>query len=486
MLNTGKLLLVWFSLLLVGGCANPAWTTAGRIVPPAYNVCPLEGKWTVIQDLGSEGYSEETNLQAEGSYAQFSREIAILGSDVWKKTSYKIKKVNSTDYLMTRYIALDSYLASINKEVDVVTIFADSNYLGEFMKIDGSTVISFVQNKVLLLEKVADHADDPRSVANANIIDANQYNNLGTSGIFMGLKIPEDNDYIYKTIWVAADDKKLRPVLSRNNIFFPRRSGFWELQVRSGLNKGEIAAQLSARNVAAKDSAAVKDKVFLKQAQATTNPKVIDYIGNDYVAIENNIAGTNKLQVLPVDNLSSQIGIKVSDLLGDQGLTAYRSAREQALRTLHDEGIAAADDDMSEDNFGLTRKNGHWHLQGRINYQSNGAPGIREFNINFIPPASLILYDTLYLSWQNIKDRVPNALDAFTSPNKDIALIETKNKLYIFGISGEQLDSAPLGEMELKEGTTVIMAEWATGFYVDNWERTFLDTGAQVAKDSAS
>ncbi len=480
MLNTSKLLLVWFSLLLVGGCVDPSWTTAGRIVPPVYNVCPLEGKWIVIQDLGSEGYFGKTSLEAEDSYAQFSREFAILGSNVWNKTSYKIKKVNSTDYLMTRYTALDSYLASIDKEVDVVTIFADSNYLGEFMIIDDSTIISFVQNKVQLLKKVADHADDLLSVANANIIDTNQYSNPGTSGIFIGLKIPDNNDYIYKTIWVAADDKMLRPVLSRNNIIFPRRSGFWELQVRRVLGKGEITDELFAHNVAAKDSAIVKGKVLLKQAQPITNTKVIDYIGNDYVAIENSIAGNNKLQVLPVDNLSSQIGIKVSDLLGDQGLTAYRSAREQALRTLHDEGIAAADEDMSEDNLGLTRKNGHWHLQGRINYPSNGRPGTREFNINFTPPVSLIVYDTVYLSWQNIKDRVPNALDAFTSPNQDIVIIETKNKLYIFGISGEQLDSIPLGEIELKEGAAVVMAEWATGSYVDNWERTFLATGAQL------
>ncbi len=485
MLNMGKLWLVLFSLLFVGGCVNPAWTTTGRIVPPVYNVCPLEGKWTVIQALGSEGYSGKTILETEGSYAQFSREFAILGSNVWKKTSYKIKKVNSTDYLMTRYTALDSYLASINKEVEVVTIFADSNYLGEFMIIDDSTIISFVQNKMLLLKKVADHADDPRSVANANIMDTNQYSNSGTSGIFIGLKIPDKNDYSYKTIWVAADDKKLRPVLSRNNIVFPRKSGFWELQVRRVQNKKEITDELSARNVAAKDSAIVKGKVLLKQAQPTTNSKIIDYIGNDYVAIENSMAGNNKLQILPVDNLSSPIGIKVADLLGDKGLTAYRSARELALRTLHDEGIAAVDEDMSEDNLGLTRKNGHWHLQGRINYPSNGRPGTRDFNINFTPPASLIVYDTVYLSWQNIKDRVPNALDAFTSPNQDIAIIETKNKLYIFGISGEQLDSVPLGEIELQEGAAVVMAEWATGFYVDNWERTFLTIGAQTVKNSA-
>jgi hypothetical protein len=70
-------------------------------------------------------------------------------------------------------------------------------------------------------------------------------------------------------------------------------------------------------------------------------------------------------------------------------------------------------------------------------------------------------------------------LDAFTSPNKDIAIIVTKNKLYIYGISGDQLDSLPLGEIEMKEGETVIMAEWATGFYVDDWERAFMAGDAQ-------
>lgn len=480
MLDKCKLLPVLLILLSLGGCTNPSWTAAGKIIPPVYNICPLEGKWSVMRNLGSEGYSAKTSFEARGSFLQFSRDTAILGNNVWNKPIYKIKKVKSTDYLMTRYTTLDSYMSSINQKVAVVTVFADSNYLGEFMKINDATVIAFVQNKVLLLHKIADHADDPRSVANATVDDTKQYSDTGTSGIFIGLKIPAHNDYTYKTIWAAVNNKKLHPVLSRNDIYFPRKNGFWELQVQSVLNQGKNEEELYAHNIVVKDSAEAKGKGSAQIASPGSESTVIDYVGNDYVALENHAGGKAKLQILPVDKLSSPIGIKVSDLLGAAGLKAYHGAREQAVQTLYRQGITWLDADTAADNFGLTRKNGHWQLQGRLYYQSNSTTGTMDFNINFLPPANLVFYDTLYPSWQSIKDRVPNALDAFTSPNKDIAIVKTKSKLYFFGINGEQLDSVPLAKIEFKEGTTVIMAEWATGFYVDNWEKNFLTYGAHV------
>lgn len=483
MRNSYRLLLALLSLLLLGGCANPSWTATGKIVPPVYDVCPLEGKWTVAESLAPEEYQGDggTDLPAEGRTAQFTRGFAEWGGCVWNKPSYKIKKVNSTEYLMTRYIALNSYL-SMNKEVDVVTIFANARFLGDFMKIDEDTVIAFVQNRALLLQKTSDLADSRQPVANTHISDTDRESDRDASGIFIGLKIPSGNGYKYETLWVAADDKKLRPVLTRSNIFFPRISGFWELQARN--TSGSGITELFARDIAWKDSADQRapGETSLIQAPKGNTSLAIDYIGNDYIAVENITGGACSFQILPVDKLSSQTGIKVADLLGARGLTAYHSAREQALRSLRDEGIAI-DEATDEENLGLTRKNGHWYLRGGIDYQSSGTPATRDFNINFIPPANLISYDTLYLSWRSIKDRVPNALDAFTSPNQDIAIIETKNKLYIYGISGDQLDSLPLEEIELSEGETIIMAEWATGFYVDDWERAFLSNDAQVVSD---
>jgi hypothetical protein len=464
-------------LLIVGGCA-PAWTTEGKIVAPAYEQCPLEGKWTVSGQPDADGLSTADSQAEESRFFQFSRETAIFGSNVWSTPTYKIKKVDARDYLMTRYTVLDSYLATIDKSVEVVTVFADANYLGEFMKTDEDDAIAFIQNQVLLLHKVAARADDPASIANASSGDINHYNKTGASGVFMGLKIPSQNDYVYQTLWIAADNKKLRPVLSRNDIFFPRKSGFWQLQVKNVQNREGDGKELSARNVAEKEPTPPREKVPAASDYPAAKSIVINYIGNDYAAIEKNTNGIVRLQVLPVDNLSSPIGIKVADLLGPAGLKSYQGGREQAIQILAEQENNFVNADVNQDNFGLTRRNGHWQLQGRVNYNADSTPAAVDYNINFLPPANLVFYDTLYPGWQSIKDRVPNALDAVTSPNKDFAVVKTKSKLYIFSINGEQLNSSPLGEIPLPEGTTIIMAEWATGFYVDDWEKNFSANGA--------
>ena len=485
-----KVFLIGFVLLLTGGCTNLSWTTAGKIIAPIINTCPLEGKWTVIQDLKASENSRGGNQNWEGDSAQFTRDEVILGDYVWINPTYKIKRVNSTDYLMTKYLNLSNSLVPRSEEVNVITISAAENFLGEFMKIDDSKVIAFVQNDVLYLQKVSDQVDNSLARADYKEYITNDQSNLRTSGVLVGLKAPsgsdnpdgQNNNFTYQTLWLASKNKKLYSILTDNDIFFPRSSGFWKLQVsneQSGVKTGD---ELTAHDVTTKILA--KQERSLKSNQKVANKgtlrKTIDYVGNDYVAIENNSADIKSLQVLPVDKISSSGGIKLSDLLGNNGLAAYNSARAQPLRVLGEAGTTVVNEDEFEENFGLTRKNGHWYLQGRINYLNGSTPNYMDYNVNLIPPAKLIYYDTLCLSWQNIKDRIPDAVDAFTSPNRDIALVITKSKLYVYGISANRLDGEPLAKIDMKVGETVVMAEWATGSYVDNWEKAFLANGANV------
>lgn len=475
--------LVAFLVLMLAGCADSSGASAGKIIPPSKS-CPLGGKWTVLQELSSNGNKEVITQQWTGSSVQFAESTVAFGGHVWDNLSYKIKRVNASDYLMTKYVPLSGISIKEAQKVDVITVYAAANFLGEVMKLDDKNMIFFVQNKGLVLKKVSDQADRLGG-ADTNSQELNQDIDEGISGVLLGLRIPSGAGYTYRTLWIAADHHQLHPVLEARQIFFPRTSGFWELKVQDIFSGGKKGSILMARNAAAKPLELNKAKGNGEEASADSSLKAIDYIGNDYVAVERNTDDTNRLQVLPVDKLSSPTEIKVSDLLGNSGLDAYLNAREQAVSALKAEGAAAIDKDESGENFSLTRKNGHWYLVGRINYQNGGTPAQTDFNLKVIPPDNLIFYDTLVLSWHNIKDRVPDAMDAFTSPSKDIALVKTKNKLMIYPIGAEQLEESPLAEINLQEGETVIMAEWATGSYVDNWEKSFLAYGAQALPDGS-
>ncbi|WP_088187480.1 hypothetical protein [Desulfosporosinus sp. FKA] len=475
-----RLLIMVAIIFLLGGCTKLSWTTAGKIVPPVGNVCPLEGKWVVIQDLSSRHSGADDQIWI-GDTAQFTRGAAMLGNYVWNQPSYKIKKVNSTDYLMTKYLMLSSSLVPNNTVIEVTTVSTSENFLGEFIRVDDSKLIAFAENKVLLLKRVSDQVDSSLTAADLDGVNKNQKDKPATSGILLGLKTPGNDGNAYQTFWIAASNGKLHPLLMEKDIFFPRSSGFWFLQVHN-VSTGSIKEdELSARDVSTKISGIETKTMGIIQHDipGKVHQRIIDYVGNDYVAIENKVDGVDQLQVLPVDKISAQEGVKISDLLENSGSVVYNNARAQAIQSLRNKGISSTDNDDREENFGLMRKNGHWYLQGRINYEDGNTPRYLDYNVNLIPPAKMVSYDTLCLSWQNIKDRVPDAMDAFTSPNRDIALIKTKAKLYVYGITNDQLGSEPLTKLNLKEGEAVVMAEWATGSYVDNWEKAFAANGAQ-------
>lgn len=486
MIKRGLLLLLSFLLLTLSGCAEFSGASAGKIIPPSNPVYPLVGKWMVLQASADDGNEDEATWQWVGSDVQFAADAVAFGGQIWDKPSYKIKRVNAADYLMMKSISSAGISLPNTEKVDVITVYAAANYLGEFMKLDDTNMIFFMQNKNLLLKKVADEADSTLSALDTNAQHPNQSLSEGLSGVLLGLRIPSGAGYTYQTLWIAVEGRQLHPVLAAERIFFPRASGFWELDVQDNSAEGETGNILAARNVAAKIPELKKGEAETS-AQVFIDPafRVVNYIGNDYVAIEKRTAGVKQLQMLPVDKLSSPTEIKVSDLLGDNGLNAYLSAREQVVAALSDKGVTSFNRDESGENFGLARKNGHWSFVGRIHYQSGGTFEYTDFDLKIIPPANLIFYDTLALNWHKIKDRVPDALDAFTSPNKDIALVKTKNKLTIYPIGAEQLEENPLAGLDLPEGTTVIMADWATGSYVDSWEKSFLAYGAQALADNS-
>ena len=199
--------------------------------------------------------------------------------------------------------------------------------------------------------------------------------------------------------------------------------------------------------------------------------KRIDYIGNDYISIQVSGKGSyeysdkiwqeNILQILPIDSLPSKKNIKITDLSGDESLGAIELGIQKAMTKLNIEESNILNKHKLLDSFGLVRKMGHWFFKGRINYMLDNEFRYADYNISILPPPKLVIYDELDISWTHIKNKVPGAIDAFTSPNKDIVLVFTKSEIIIYGIERGEIENSPLRRISLKDNETVIMSEWA-------------------------
>ena len=483
-------LLILIFCLTFSGCEYIMGSSAGKIIPPPVKATSFEGKWEVLKTLTQKSSTYGDAGQWSGDDVQFADDAIVLGGQLWMNPSYRIKRVDAEAYLATKNLT-SSDVGDI-KTADVITIYAAGSYLGEFMKIDESNIIFFAQNNELLLKKISDTPDSGLSETYKEAGAVNTENGEMFSGVLIGLRAEtRSGGYAYRTVWIAASPNQLRSVLTAKNIFFPRMSGFWECvseDASEGKTPGNI---LITRNAFLKgpdtppppEQKPPEQKPTEQEAAADQTPPepvlyAIDYIGNDYVSAEYSSGGVSQLGVLPVDSLPSPAKIKVGDLLGENGAVSYENARLAAVIALQKDGISVAPEDQQGENFGLIRDKGHWQLVGRINYQSDGLFDYSDFDMKIIPPTNLVFFDTLALNWNRIKDRVPDALDAFTSPDKNIALVKTKNKIAVYAIGTEQLSENSLGEIELAEGETIVMAEWATAIYVDSWERAFIAYGA--------
>lgn len=266
--------------------------------------------------------------------------------------------------------------------------------------------------------------------------------------------------YSYKTVWIAFSNNELHPVLEKNNlIFLPRKSGFWDVKVNAVSAKSRqediITAKSETSNNVLKQAVPVLDPAKWKNKVGKIT-KCINYIGNDFLSLE--IEGTGKdistgekwyeeiYQTQPVDNLNTLKGLSISDIAGSSAPSILLDDRSTALKQINADKIINSD---FERNFSLVRSVGHWHIRGGINYIQNNTERFIDYSVNIIPSSKIVFYDNLNISWTAIKDRLHEAMDAYTSPDGQLAIILSQSRLYIYRIENGSLSTSPIEKSAL-------------------------------------
>ena len=479
-------------VLTLVGCSISPKESIDIISTPNNKKIPISGTWGVVGAVESDSSKDSTIYEEwKNKTVEFSEEFMVLADYYLNNPRYQIKLVNGREYLLYNHRDFLKEFNIPDEEMEVITVIDKDKYFCEIIIISDSELILSASNYSLHLKKVSDEVSS--SFQYQEIQEESDSNNLlmskntlTRSGILLGLRSDNSEEYSYRTLWIGFKNRIIGSVIETEEIIFPRRSGFWKMEIFTSEADEKTEDHLYAFNISKENPQESRKAPFLDSSdwdgRTGKIQKRIDYIGNDYVSIEvigrggyeysNKSWQENILQILPVDSLPSNKNIKITDLSGDESLGVIELGIQKTMQKLNIKEENLINKYKLLDSFGLTRKMGHWFFKGRINYLIDDEFHYADYSINIIPPSKLVIYDDLKISWTYIKDKVPEAIDAFTSPLGDIAVVMTKNEIIIYGIIRGEMEDMPLRRIDLKDNETVIMAEWATGDYVDNWSKT--------------
>ena len=457
---------------------------SNRIIAPNNNLPPLQGKWIVEKVIDSP--YKKLDLEEREDFidkeALFHKDAVVVGDQYIREPSYKIRKVNLSDYLLYNFKTDSHYLEIEEKEGEIISILGDNQYFREFIKYSEEEMIIFADERFFFLkrsikeiskEEIDRYIDIERNILRTT--SSQELKSLNT-GLLLGIKtynhdeVNNLEDWDYKTLWIKANSRLLGPIYEVKDLLVPRKKGFWTIEVKRENVNGNFRDKINSYSrVQFKEDLKLETAAFLERSINPSILKNILYIGNDYISTEVIDKGNNmkRLEVYPIDSVEKGNPIRFSDISEEHGLQYFNDGGQELLK-------GSGELVLNEKSFGLLRRNGYWIMKGRINYIMDGEELYKDYNIRTIPPKEIVNYDDLYIPWNIIKARFPNAIDAFTSPNEDIIIIETRNKILIYGVQDGEILEQELGSVGKDYNDKIIMAEWSTDRYTNLWEEEIL------------
>lgn len=519
-----KMIIVVAVLALLSGCTTVIPESEDRIDRPSNMAIPVSGTWRLKDCLQTEANGEASIVSDPlvGKTISLSADAMEYLGDYFDNVSYKIKRVNVNEYFLHKSTIIPEKLSISDNEAFVITVYSGDNFLLEFIRGGNDKLIAAIDDRYYCMEMISDEIPVAQNVTE-DTIQQEEYQQdkepeqTLRSGLLLGVRTPVKTadglwDYKYGTYWISATDRSHGSLYYTDDIYLPRMDGFWKVKMEKQLGRDGTVDNLVAVKVSGTERETVLRGDFEISAFSNTTERIetklrraIVYIGNDYVCVENtvyeNSENENKendkpgdhaaieaektLRTLPIDNLAHLDGITISDLVGENGSMAMESGISELLKNSGQNMLVNIDEKSQEKSFALYRKTGHWFFKGRFNVDQQGQLPYMDFNLNLIPPSNMVAYDILQIPWTQMKDKLPHAIDIYTSPNQDIAIVLTVDEILIYAIENKKLADEPLAVYPLEEGSSVIMAEWSMADYVPSWEKSFLKNNETIKIEAA-
>jgi hypothetical protein len=461
------LVFILFSIIAFIWSQYIGLTLNPQVLPKTLTESPVQGSWTLDKyvSISESTIDDKTIKDLIGKTVHFSKDTVNFNGKISKSPKYKVKSVDAKSYFWNIIKVRAKTLGISNVNVQIITINSNDAFFDEYIKLDELTLLKSYEGFLLYFHKTKDlNSSLPpgkKEEKSTKIsISKDESDIKSKSGLLLGLKYENpkvdsnQSKYLYKTIWISSINGKFLPILQTKDLLLPRQNGFWKVGINKTIDKGISKDVLWAYPL---------NPLKINSKQIKYSPAedsiIIQFLGSDYISIDTNSQNTypnSKLKILPMDNLLGD-GVKLSSISGSltdnsilPGTLLNNSATTQTEK-----------DRISDTNWGVIRRSGRWILRGRME---------NNFDISYATPKALTTYDDLFPSFNIIKEKIPNAVDAYSSPNRDFVVVLTTTELLVFPIRGNTLGESSLN-LEFKSGETSVMAHWATGSYVYDWEK---------------
>ena len=471
---------VLLMVVCLSGCKFRLAEISASVMAPVKVTNPLEGQYRFknVEHLEEGKFVDDTGFRT--FTAEFTKEAARIGLERVESPQYVAKLVNAYDYFVEKFRTNPSRFEISDDKMEVMRITSEGQSFYEVFRmgedeigiVKGNHLITLVKTE-FTQEGLGPYVDGKANQLENELLEDQDYEPI--AGVLLGLRgerNEETEESSYRTLWIT-NDGEIQEVYEIDNILFPRKE-FWKMEVVKEAGKERL--QIYA--ITGTPSNVKEEIVYNYPAEYVD----VEFVGNNYISIltsdENSYDRSDMTEgkTIGVDGYNEYTPVPIETFYGKSGRQAFLSSLIQATDETEEALMANSETEKFIDSYILRRHHGNWMMESRFQLGDDSikVPIALRADIN------LVTYDELTIPWSKVRERVPQALDAFNAPGNSFMLVRTPKYLMMYRILGGELTEEPLQVIEIKEEEEIIMAEWARGEFVKRWTDMAAKEGSKI------
>ena len=471
---------VLLMVVCLSGCKFRLAEISASVMAPVKVTNPLEGQYRFknVEHLEEGKFVDDTGFRT--FTAEFTKEAARIGLERVESPQYVAKLVNAYDYFVEKFRTNPSRFEISDDKMEVMRITSEGQSFYDVFRmgedeigiVKGNHLITLVKTE-FTQEGLGPYVDGKANQLENELLEDQDYEPI--AGVLLGLRgerNEETEESSYRTLWIT-NDGEIQEVYEIDNILFPRKE-FWKMEVVKEAGKERL--QIYA--ITGTPSNVKEEIVYNYPAEYVD----VEFVANNYISIltsdKNSYDRSDMTEgkTIGVDGYNEYTPVPIETFYGESGRQAFLSSLIQATDETEEALMANPETEKFIDSYILRRHHGNWMMESRFQLGDDSikVPIALRADIN------LVTYDELTIPWSKVRERVPQALDAFNAPGNSFMLVRTPKYLMMYRILGGELAEEPLQVIEIKEEEEIIMAEWARGEFVKRWTDMAAKEGSKI------